>query len=119
MLPSASHRGLPVISARLMPMSANTRPTSAPVSSSSTTGSSGLLVVRMNRHHDRPSRLGVASRRAVRNDQASSTIATPSTPNAQIGDSSSCGSMSFSMPSNSANIEPRVKSTSATTNAQK
>ena len=61
MLPSASHRALPVISARLIPTSAKSRPTSAPVSSSSTTGSSGLFVVRMNVHHERPPRDGVAS----------------------------------------------------------
>ncbi len=54
MLPIASHRASPVISARLIPTNANVSPTSAPVSSSSTTGSSGLFVVRMKRHHVRP-----------------------------------------------------------------
>ena len=42
--------GLPVSIVRPTPASAKTRPTSAPVSSSSTTGSSGLREVRMNRH---------------------------------------------------------------------
>ncbi len=69
MLPSASQRGLPVISARLIPTSANSSPTSAPLSSSSTTGSSGFLVVRMNAHHVRFPRDGAASWRAVRSDQ--------------------------------------------------
>ena len=45
-----SQTGLPVITVRPTPASAKTRPISAPVSSSSTTGSSGLREVRMNRH---------------------------------------------------------------------
>ncbi len=51
------------------------RPISAPRSSSSTTGSSGLRLVRMNRHHDWSPLSGRDSRIAVRNDHDSSPIA--------------------------------------------
>ena len=73
-LPAASHRGLPVISARLTPASATTSPSSAPVSSSSTTGSSGLLEERMKCHQVRPPRcrfgfaLGGAEREPFEHD---------------------------------------------------
>ena len=49
-VPMPSHTGSPVSTVSPTPASANTRPISAPVSSSSTTGSSGLREVRMNRH---------------------------------------------------------------------
>ena len=49
-VPMPSQTGLPVSIVSPTPASANTRPISAPVSSSSTTGSSGLREVRMNRH---------------------------------------------------------------------
>ena len=48
--PTASQRGLPVTSAMIRPTSAKTRPISAPMSSSSTTGSSGDFELRMNHH---------------------------------------------------------------------
>ena len=58
--PTASHRGLPVISAIVRPMSAKNSPSSAPESSSSTTGSSGAFVVWMNRHQRLAAALAVA-----------------------------------------------------------
>ena len=98
-LPKASHRASPVTVASVIPTSAKPRPMSAPTSSSSTTGSSGLLVVRMKRHQLLRPRTFSTSRAAVRSDVPSRTIAMPSTTNAQIGESSSCGLMSFSTPS--------------------
>ena len=120
MLPAASNRALPVSSARPTPASANTSPMSAPTSSSSTTGSSGTFARRMNDHHDSSPLTCLLSRTAVRSENDSKTMATdedapPPTP----ADSSSWGWRSFSSPSNSANSEPSVKITSATTNAQK
>ena len=50
--PRASQRGSSVKWARSTPARAMNRPISAPMSSSSTTGSSGDFSVRMNRHHD-------------------------------------------------------------------
>ena len=119
MLPAASKRALPVSSARLTPNNANARPTSAPVSSNSTTGSSGTLARRMNAHHDSSPLTCRLSRTAVRSENDSKTIASSRIATAQPAESSSCGLRSFSSPSNSANNEPRVKITSATTNAQK
>ncbi len=89
------------------------------MSSSSTTGSSGFFVVRTKRHQLRPRRMGLASLRAVRSDRPSATTAMPSTANATIGESRCSGWKSLSMPSTMANMPPRVKSTSDTTNAQK
>ena len=112
MLPSASQRGLPVISARLMPTSANEQADERAGVLEQHDGQLGALGGADEapprtalRDWDRPRAC------AVRSDRPSSTIATPSTPNAQIGDSSSCGSMSFSTPSYNANSEPRVNST--------
>ena len=116
-LPIASHSAVPVTSESVMPTSAIASPISAPVSSSSTTGSSAFFVVWMKLHHDARPRSGIASRRAVRSESVSSTIATPSTPNAQIGSSRCSGWMSLSIPSTMANKEPSEKRTSATTNA--
>ena len=59
------------------------------------------------------------SRIAVRSENDSSTTATRSTAIAIRGSSSSCGWISFSMPSKIANNPPTLNSTSATTNAQK
>ena len=49
-VPMPSHTGSPVSIVSPTPTSARTRPTSAPESSRSTTGSSGLRDVRMKRH---------------------------------------------------------------------
>ena len=49
-VPMPSHTGSPVSIVSPTPASASTRPINAPVSSSSTTGSSGLRDVRMKRH---------------------------------------------------------------------
>ena len=49
-VPTPSHTGSPVSIVSPTPASANTRPISAPESSSRTTGSSGLRELRMNRH---------------------------------------------------------------------
>ena len=76
-LPTASQREFPVTFASVTPMSAKTRPTSAPESSRRTTGSSGFFVRRMKLHQVALfgfSRL--ASWRAVRNDSDSSTTET-------------------------------------------
>jgi hypothetical protein len=95
-LPTASKRDSLVTTARLTPTSAQPSPSSAPASSSRTTGSSGLLERRMNAHHDCPARTLSASWMAVRSDQLSSAIATSRAPNAQAGDSIACGWRSFS-----------------------
>ena len=55
------------------------------MSSSSTTGSSGVFVWRMNCHQDSRARCGCDSRTAVRSERHSSTTATPSTTNATAG----------------------------------
>ncbi len=51
-VPTASNVEFPVIAVRPTPRSANVRPVSAAVSSSSTTGSSGALACRTNDTHD-------------------------------------------------------------------
>ncbi len=109
----------PVTTDRTTATRAITRPTSAPESSSSSTGSSGAFERRMNSGHDAPRRSGFDSRTAVRNDDASSTIATRRMATAHCGDSSSCGWRSFSTPSKMANMEPSANSTIDTTKAQK
>ncbi len=69
------------------------RPTSAPKSSRSTTGSSGAFAVRMNCHHERVPRNGLDSRTAVRKEKPSMTIAeTRTTIGTQCHDSIGCGS---------------------------
>lgn len=106
-----------MIVVRVTPASANASPISAPRSSSSTTARSGALVRRMNCHHVCPARADRDSRTAVRNENVSSTIATPSTPNAQPGLSSSVGARTLCEPSYSANSPPTRKIVSATRNA--
>ncbi len=117
--PAASKRGSPVQIARPMPSAAIAKPVSAARSSSNTTGSSGLLVWRMNATHDSPRRTRFASRCAVRNEPVSSASETASTISAQTGLSSSSGLRNLSMPSATANSAPIENKTSATTNAQK
>ncbi len=58
--PTASQRGSSVKWARSTPARAKNRPISAPMSSSSTTGSSGCFDLRSQRHHATSSRLDVA-----------------------------------------------------------
>ena len=119
MVPMASHMASSVRIVRLMAMRAMTRPVSAPKSSRRTTGSSGCLARRMNCHHERSPLRGRDSMTAVRNDQPSRTMAITRMAMATDGDSSSWGWRSFSMPSKMAKREPRLKSTRATTKAQK
>ena len=119
MLPSASHREFPVISAAVTPTTARNNPSSAPVSSSSTTGSSGLFERLMYCHHDAPPRPAAACFTAVRNDRASSTMATPRTASAIGNDSSAWGWTSLSIPSTTANNPPSENSIRATMKAQK
>ena len=67
------------------------RPTSAPESSSSSTGSSGALAPWMKSHQPASPRSSLDSRRAVRNEEPSSTAATARIPNAQPVDSKAWG----------------------------
>ena len=120
MLPIASHRGLPVISARLMPTSANNRPIERAGVLEQHDGELGAL----GRADEAPPRATLTARRgfAARGAQRPGLRARSrrrARRTRQIGESSSCGSMSFWMPSYSANIDPSVNSTSATMNAQK
>ena len=78
-VPRASQRPFPVTRVIETPMSANTNPISAAVSSSRTTGSSGDLAVRTNSTHERSPRLRFDSTIAVRNEYPSSAIATSRT----------------------------------------
>jgi len=78
-LPRASHRPSPVTSVIDTPTRANTRPMSAPASSSSTTGNSGALAPRMYWGHVCDPRTWFASRMAVRNENVSIPIAASST----------------------------------------
>ena len=94
-----SKRGSPVTTARVIPVKANARPTRAPRSSSSTTGSSGLLERRMNWIHSPFFTWGLAALTAVRSEKASSTSATPRIPSATAGEVMSCGWRSLSTPS--------------------
>ena len=100
-------------------VSAITRPIRAPRSSSTTTGSSGFFERRMNCHQLASPLIGRASWIAVRNDQLSRTRAKRRMPMATRTDSSSWGCRIFSTPSKIAKAPPRLKSTSATTKAQK
>lgn len=84
-VPRASHSRSPVIAASVTPTSASTSPTSAPRSSSSTTGSSGLLAVRTKRHQDCSPLTFFDSTMAVRNENASATIANSRMPMATPG----------------------------------
>jgi hypothetical protein len=95
-VPKASHTGSPVTAASPTPARAKSRPISAAVSSSSTTASSGFLVVRMNDHQLWSPRSGSASRTAVRRDSPSRTRATTRMATAIPTDSSSWGWRSFS-----------------------
>ncbi len=116
--PTASHRPSPVTRVIETPNSANSRPSSAPESSRSTTGSSGDREVRMKRHQLPRPLAGVASCTAVRSDKPSMTMAASSTTiGTHCHDSIGCGSWNFSHASNSANSPPRVNSTIATMKA--
>jgi hypothetical protein len=118
-LPAASQRGSPVQAARATPASAITRPSSAPRSSSSTTGSSGFLEVRTNVIHELRPLSGRDATTAVRNENSSRTMATSRMPTAQDTFATSWGWRSFSTPSKRAKSPPTLKITSATTNDQK
>src|SRR5581483_8802017 len=118
-LPTASKRGFPVSSARPMPTRAKARPSSAPVSSRRTTGSSGTLAWRMNSGHRRSPFSSRLSRTAVRSEEVSRAKATTSVPTAQGHESSSWGWRIFSTPSMTAKRPPAVKRTTATTKLQK
>jgi hypothetical protein len=78
-VPAASQRPSSVANVSDTPNSANTRPSSAPRSSSSTTGSSGAFARRTNSTHDAPRRSRFDSTTAVRSENDSITIATTST----------------------------------------
>ncbi len=78
-VPTASHRPLSVRSVSTTPNIAKTRPNSAAVSSSRTTGSSGAFAVRMYCTQDCRPRVRLDSCTAVRNEYDSRPIATRST----------------------------------------
>ena len=99
-VPMPSKTGSSVTSVSVTPPSASTSPIRAPVSSSSTTGSSGARDSRTKRiMPTRSTSAWRASRQAVRNDHDSRTRATPRMPIAHPADSSSWGWRIFSMPS--------------------
>ena len=77
--PMPSQRPSPVIAAAATPTNANTNPTRAPMSSSSTTGSSGCRASWTYRKSDLDPREWLASRIAVLKEDASSAIETPRT----------------------------------------
>jgi hypothetical protein len=95
------------------------RPTSAPRSSRSTTGSSGFFERRMNCHQEASPRTLFDSTIAVRNENVSSATATTRIPIATPAASISCGWRIFSMPSKIAKAPPRLNRTMATMKAQK
>ena len=99
MVPMPSQIGSPVMIVRPTPMSANTRPISAAMSSSSTTGSSGCLAWRTKETQLCLPRTWFDSLTAVRSENDSSTIAMSSTTIGSHGTSSGCGWLSLSMPS--------------------
>ena len=115
--PAPSHLPLPVIVDSVTAISAKPRPISAAKSSSSTTGSSGALARRMKARQLIRPRDWFDWLIAVRNENASSTIATPSTANATTGESTSSGCLIRLMPSYSEKIAPTTNSTTATMNA--
>ncbi len=103
----------------MTPTSASNRPSSAPMSSSSTTGSSGFFELRTKDHQLALPRSLLDSTTAVRSEKPSRTIPTSSTPMAHAGEEISWGWRSFSTPSQMAKSPPIRKSTIATTKAQK
>ena len=118
--PAPSHRPSPVASVSDTPISANTRPVSAAVSSSTTAGSSGALARLMNRTKLRQlaePRAGRDSLIAVRSENASSAMAMNSTTNATKGEVTCSGCLIRSTPSYTENSAPTVNSTTATMNA--
>ena len=99
-VPMPSHTASPVTSEVVTAARASTRPTSAPRSSRSTTGSSGCFERRMNCHQPTSGLLTWrASTMAVRNEKVSATMLNSRMPIAISGDSSSWGWRIFSMPS--------------------
>ncbi len=112
--PIPSNAPLPVTTARVMPIRANTRPNRAPVSSSRMTGSSGLRVSLTNRPSDRLPRTLFVSFSAVRSEKLSKMIATKRTANAICGSLRSSGCWILWMPSYSENSPPTRNSTIAT-----
>ena len=122
MLPIASQRRSPVISARRDPDEREHQsPMSAPVSSRSTTGSSGFFVVWMNRHHERSPRDGsdlADARCAARGLRGTIAIAEHRVRDCGRFESAAGGRASRRL-RRARTATPSVNSTSATTNAQK
>ncbi len=117
-VPMPSQTPLPVISVRPTPPSANTSPSSAPVSSSRITGSSGDLDRRTNCTQLALPRLRLDSLTAVRSAVPSSAIATSSTAiGTHCHSSIGCGSRILCHASYRANRPPRLNSTIATRKA--
>lgn len=95
-VPMPSQTPSPVSRAMPTPARARTRPTSAPRSSSRTTGSSGALARLMNWPHDSVPRISFDSLIAVRNEKLSAMIAKTRTPTGQYQCSIACGCLIFS-----------------------
>ena len=118
-VPTPSQNAFPVTTAVMTAVRAMTKPTSAPRSSRMTTGNSGDFERRMKRGHDAEPFTSRASWMAGRKEKDSRRTATKRIPIAHPADSMACGWSIFSIPSNRANADPRVKRTIETTNAQK
>ena len=99
--PSASQRGSSVKWASRTPPRAKKSPISAPMSSSSTTGSSGSFAVRIHVHHETPGRPAMAWPRGTPCAARcySRTMANTRIPIATQRFSTSCGWRSLEMPS--------------------
>ena len=104
--PRPSQRPSPVTTAIVTPKRAKARPIRAPVSSSRTTGSSGWRASRTNCDSGLEPRDFFDSRKAVRSENDSSTMATNSTPKAHCGWLSSSGNWNLWKPSYSAKRPP-------------
>ncbi len=116
-VPIASKMPLWVMIVSPTPRNANTRPISAAMSSSSTTGSSGAFARRTNSTQPCLPRTWFDSRIAVRSENDSATIATSSTPIGIHQFSSGCGSWILLMPSRIENSPPTENRMIATMNA--
>src|SRR5579875_1780253 len=115
--PAPSQRPSPVTVVTTSAMTAKASPVSAARSSSSTAGSSGAFACLMNARQLARPRVAFDSLMAVRNENASSPTATPSTTKPTTGDARRSGCAIRWTPSYTENTAPATNSTTATTNA--
>jgi hypothetical protein len=115
--PAPSHRPSPVTVDTVTAHNAKPRPISAAKSSRSTIGSSGAFACLMNALHGTRRRDLFDWLMAVRNEKASSAIATARTVKATAGESTFSGWMIRLIPSYSEKIAPTTNRTTATINA--